>query len=157
MHEKPHRFVDLRAWFGKKTEHYRYTQGVAGERFFREIKENGKLLGTRCPKCGRVFLPPRLYCEDCMEYTTEWVPIEGPGHVETYTVLHRDLDDKPLETPRVLAFITWPGIEGGLIHDLGEVEPDEVYVGMPVEPVFKPQEEREGKITDIRYFKPAGD
>ena len=53
-----------------------------------------------------------------------------------------------------------PGM--GIMHLLGEVGDDldtilaKVSIGMPVEAVWKPQEEREGSITDIRYFRPVG-
>jgi len=42
-----------------------------------------------------------------------------------------------------------------LLHKLGEVEPANVCVGLEVEAVLKPKKDREGKITDILYFKPA--
>jgi uncharacterized OB-fold protein len=44
--------------------------------------------------------------------------------------------------------------DGGLVHYLGDVKPDEVYIGMPVEAVFKPKKQRKGSILDIKYFKP---
>jgi len=37
---------------------------------------------------------------------------------------------------------------------LGEVELDELYIGLPVEALFKPKKEREGSILDIKYFRP---
>jgi uncharacterized OB-fold protein len=37
---------------------------------------------------------------------------------------------------------------------LGEVDPDHVKIGMRVKAVWKPEEDREGAITDILYFKP---
>ncbi len=37
---------------------------------------------------------------------------------------------------------------------MGEVDPEQVQIGMRVEAVFK--EEREGNIFDIRYFRPIG-
>jgi len=42
----------------------------------------------------------------------------------------------------------------GMLHLLGEVSPEEVAVGMKVKAVWKPQGERQGAITDIRYFRP---
>jgi len=42
----------------------------------------------------------------------------------------------------------------GLFHLLGEVKPEEVKVGLRVQAVWKPPAEREGAITDIKYFKP---
>jgi uncharacterized OB-fold protein len=44
--------------------------------------------------------------------------------------------------------------EGGFLHLLGEVAPDEVRAGMQVEAVWKPPGERAGSILDIRYFRP---
>jgi hypothetical protein len=42
----------------------------------------------------------------------------------------------------------------GFMHKLGEVAPDDVAVGMAVEAVWAPEEERRGSILDIRYFRP---
>ena len=75
------------------------------------------------------------------------------GEVHTFTVLYVAYDGSPLETPEMVAFICLG--DGGLVHHLGEVEPEDVFIGMPVEAVFKPQEERLGSITDIRYFRPC--
>ncbi len=145
---------DALAWEGEIPISNRYTMGIAGERFFREIKDNGQLLGTRCPECDLVYVPPRLYCERCFAHLEEWVEVPGTGHVHTYTIVHLDLDGNPLPEPRVLAFIRLDGSDGGLVHYLGEVEPDQVCIGMCVEPVFKDRAERRGSILDIVYFRP---
>jgi hypothetical protein len=47
-----------------------------------------------------------------------------------------------------------PGM--GILHLLGEVAPKAVTIGMRVQAVWKPVAEREGSITDIRYFRPIG-
>ena len=44
--------------------------------------------------------------------------------------------------------------DGGLVHYLGGVKPEEVYIGMSVEAVFKPKKQRKGSILDIKYFRP---
>jgi uncharacterized OB-fold protein len=41
------------------------------------------------------------------------------------------------------------------MHLLGEVDPQQVEIGMKVQAVWKPAEEREGSILDIKYFKPV--
>ncbi len=43
----------------------------------------------------------------------------------------------------------------GFMHYLGEVEEKDLAIGMKVKAVWKPAKEREGAITDIRYFKPV--
>jgi uncharacterized OB-fold protein len=34
------------------------------------------------------------------------------------------------------------------------LEKDDIHIGMRVKAVWKPPEEREGAITDVRYFRP---
>jgi hypothetical protein len=34
------------------------------------------------------------------------------------------------------------------------IDPDQIHIGMKVKAVWKPASEREGAITDIRYFAP---
>ena len=39
------------AWHGDLPVTSRYTFGLAGERFYRAIKDEGKLFGTKCESC----------------------------------------------------------------------------------------------------------
>lgn len=141
------------AWRGNLPVTSRYTFGLAGERFFRAIKDEGRILGTYCPTCDHTYVPAAIFCERCMGELTEWQEIGLIGGVHTFTILFEDLDGKPLAEPEIVAFIRLG--DGGLIHRLGEVEPEDLFIGMPVEPVFKPAAEREGSILDILYFRPA--
>ncbi len=135
-----------------------YTLGLAGERFFRAIKDEGKIMGTYCAACDVHYVPARLYCEQCFAHLDDeaWFDAGARGHVHTFTVLHVGLDGAPLAEPRVLALVEIGETDGGIVHDLGEVDPDEVFFGMPVEAVFKPLAERSGSISDILYFRPVG-
>ncbi len=141
------------AWLGDIPITSRYTVGIAGERFFREIKDNARFLGIRCEACGLTYVPPAMFCERCFAQLDDWVEVAGTGTVFTYTVLHLDLDEKPLAEPDILAYVKLDGSDGGLVHRLGEVSPDQVEIGMRVEAVFKPEDEREGSILDIEYFR----
>ena len=132
----------------------RYTFGLAGERFFRAIKDEGRILGTRCDKCGLIYVPAASFCERCLGDLTEWVEVGCKGEIETFTLIYLAADGTELEDPQIVAFIRLG--DGGLIHFLGEVDPYSVGIGMPVEAVFKPLEERQGSIEDIRYFRPTG-
>jgi len=132
-----------------------YTFGIAGERFFREIKDNGRIMGTRCEKCSLTYVPPRIYCERCFEGLKEWVAVPSTGTAHTYTIAHFDLDGAKLPEPAIIAMVQLDGVYGGLVHQLGEVRPEEVKIGMSVEVVFKDKAERVGSINDIAYFKPG--
>lgn len=152
--EKVDKLHQAIAWQGEIPITNRYTAGVAGERFLREIKDHARILGTRCPDCDLVYVPAALFCERCFAQLDEWLEVSSQGRVFTFTVLFRDLEDRPLDPPAVLAYVKLNGSNGGLVHYLGEVEPDQVFIGLEVEAVFKEASEREGSILDIRYFRP---
>ncbi|MCR4404310.1 MAG: Zn-ribbon domain-containing OB-fold protein [Candidatus Acetothermia bacterium] len=137
-----------------EVDHYHYTVGLAGERFFTALREEGKLLGARCESCGVTYIPPRIYCEECFAELDEYVDLGLEGEVRSFTIARIDRDGRPLDPPEIRALISFGEDTTDLLHLLGEVEPEEVYIGMEVEAVLKPKREREGKVTDIRYFRP---
>ena len=140
------------AWRGDLPVTNRYTFGLAGERFFRAIKDEGLLLGTHCPRCNRTYVPAVSFCERCLGELTDWVDVGITGEVYTYTLLYENYDGSPRTEPELIAFIRFA--DGGLVHRLGEVPVEAVEIGMIVQALFKPQVERTGSISDILYFKP---
>ena len=140
-------------WQGELPVTNRYTYGLAGEKFFRTLKEESKILGTYCPHCDYTYVPAAIFCERCLAKLDEWIDVGTMGEVDTYTILHVNLDGSPSETPQIIAFIRFG--DGGLIHRLAEIDPEQVDFGITVQAVFKPVKERIGSILDIAYFKPA--
>jgi len=141
------------AWRGDLPVSSRYTFGLAGERFFRALKDEGVIYGSHCPRCEVTYVPARIFCERCMAELDDWRDVGTRGEVHTFTLLFVDLDGGLMDEPELVAFVRIE--DGGLVHRLGEVDPEEVYIGMPVEAVLKPKEEREGSIADLAYFKPV--
>ena len=141
------------AWRGDLPVRSRYTFGLAGERFFRALKDEGVIYGSHCPRCEVTYVPARIFCERCMAELDDWRDVGTRGEVHTFTLLFADLDGGLMDEPELVAFVRIE--DGGLVHRLGEVDPEEVYIGMPVEAVLKPKEEREGSIADLAYFKPV--
>ena len=47
---------------------YKYSYG-GQSRFFREIRENKRIYGGKCPQCGKVYCPPRAHCSLCYQPT----------------------------------------------------------------------------------------
>lgn len=141
-------------WYGEIPVYGLYTFGIAGEKFFREIKDNAKIMGAKCGKCNLTYVPPRIYCERCFNKLEDWLEVGNSGIVHTYTIAYFGLDGSKLAEPAIIAMIRINGVYGGLVHCLGELEPNEIEIGMPVEAVFKAKAERVGSILDIKYFKP---
>jgi acetyl-CoA C-acetyltransferase len=135
---------------------YAWDAGVAIGRFLDGLEE-GLILGRECRNCRRVLVPPRMFCERCFRGTDAWVEVEQTGVVQTFSICHVRWDMQPLDEPEIPAVITIDGSDGGLLHMLGDVGPDDVAVGMAVEAVWRPEAERTGSILDIAYFRPVGE
>ncbi len=152
--EKTGRADELRHWYGDVEADYIYTSGVAGDRFFKELRDTGKLLGTWCPTCEAVCLPPRLYCEECLTKMSDWRDVGDRGTVEAFTVARVDDQGDPLHKPVLWGLVRFDGAKGGFVHRL-LAAPEAVEVGMAVRVVLKEKGERAGSITDILGFEPA--
>jgi hypothetical protein len=135
---------------------YAWDAGVAIGRYLAELKE-GRLIGVRCRHCRRTVIPPRNFCEWCFRPMDDWVYLSDTGTVNTFSLCYVTWDMKRVEEPEIPAVIDIDGTRPrvGIMHLLGEVDPDDVKIGMKVKAVWKPAEERMGAITDIKYFKPV--
>jgi uncharacterized OB-fold protein len=140
-------------WHGELPVTNRYTYGLAGEKFFRTLKDEGRILGTYCQHCDQTYVPAAIFCERCLARLDDWLDVGTSGEVHSFTLLHVNLDGSFREKPEIIAFIRFG--DGGLIHRLGEIQPDQVEIGMVVQAVIKPANERIGSILDIDYFKPV--
>lgn len=134
---------------------YAWAAGVAMSPFLEGLKQ-AKILGRKCHRCRRVLVPPRMFCERCFRTTDEWVELPGTGVIETFSISYIDTDANRLKEPIFMGVVAFDGAppHSGIMHYFGEVSMDEIHIGMPVEPVWKPEDERVGAITDIKYFRP---
>ena len=132
---------------------HRYTPGVAGEAFFRALKDRGVFLGSRCESCGVTYCPARLFCERCFDELNADVEVGPGGTLESFTVGYAGLEGEPLEQPVVLGLIRLDGADTVLMHFL--VDPSELEIGIRMEPVLKAKGKRTGSILDLDGFRPA--
>ncbi len=135
---------------------YDYTPGGATSRFLRAL-EQGRIVGQRCPQCGKVYTPPRGACAADGVPTEEEVELTGKGTVTTFCVVNVPFHGQRIEIPYVSATILLDGADIGLFHLLQEVAADKVHMGMRVEAVWVPPEERKPTLESIRYFRPTGE
>jgi len=143
----------FRHWEGNVEADYIYTSGVAGERFFIALRDEGRMLASRCTVCKLDYLP-RMFCEDCFAELTEYVDVAQAGRVAAVTVAHVDRTGAKLSHPQVWAFVTFEGIRGGLFHRL-LVAPKLARAGLSVQARLKPRDGRTGTIADIEGFEPV--
>jgi len=89
----------FRHWPGNVEADYIYTSGIAGERFFRELRDHGRLMGTRCSECGTQWVPPKLFCEECFKEVHDWVELPREGRVGAACIVGVALDGSRLSAP----------------------------------------------------------
>lgn len=139
---------------GRIDQGYNWSAGIAGSRFLRELKENARIMGTKCTKCNRILVPPRIFCEECFSKVDTWEVVQETGIIETFAVSYYSATMELLETPQIIAVIKFDGTDAGMVHFLGETDdPKKIKIGQKVRAVFKDKEERTGSILDIKYFK----
>ena len=142
-------------WRGNMQADYIYPSGVAGDKFFKHLKEKDTFLATKCKKCGKVFFPPRLYCEDCFVEIPEedWLEVPATGTVRLFTVATINTLGKKMEKPKVIALIDIDKTDGATlgIIKIDNIEKD--FCGIKVKAIFRPKTEREGTMKDILGFQ----
>jgi len=134
---------------------YAWDTGVAIGNYLAGLKR-GQILGAYCPSCRKTVVPPRTVCEGCFRPIEQIVPLQDTGTVNTFSICYVTWDVQRLTEPQIPAVIEIDGASPlhGILHMLGEVDPQKVHIGMRVQAVWKPEGERQGAITDILYFKP---
>lgn len=132
---------------------YSYSAGPVRSKFLLYLRDQQKILGTRCPACGRVYVPARSTCLKCFENMEEWVEVGHEGILESYTIVYKSEPIHITDTPFAFGIIKLDGADTGMVHRLGEIDFGKIRIGMRVRAVFG--EERKGDIRDIKYFKPT--
>jgi len=130
-----------------------YSAGPVRSKFLLSLRDQQKILATRCAGCGRVYVPARSSCPKCFEDMEEWVEVSPEGILETYTIVYQSEPIHIADVPFALGVIKLGGADTSIVHRLGEVDLKKIRIGMSVKAVFN--EERKGDIRDIQYFKPV--
>ena len=148
--------MDVWVYHGKIDIPNTYSAGAVGSRFLIELRDNKRIMGTRCPSCNLVYVPARSVCRDCFGQLDEWVEVSHKGTLLTHAVARQTTLVQPVKPPITYGIIQLDGADTGFVHMLGEVEPDQLKVGMRVKAIFKTKKERVASVLDIKYFKPLG-
>ena len=135
---------------------YAWDTGEAISRYLAELKE-GRLIARSCRKCGRVMIPPRMFCERCFRPTDEWVYVKDTGKILTFSLCYVSWDVRRLKQPQIPAVIEIDGASPGMgiLHVVKKIAPKKVRIGMAVRAVWKSKARRIGSVTDIDYWEPV--
>jgi len=138
-----------------RTRRWKYTRyaGKTGSRFLIELRDNKRIMGTKCSVCGRVYVPARSFCYVCFKPIEQWVEVSNEGTLTAYTMVYQGEPPYPVKTPFAYGIIKLDGADTGMAHIVREVSPKDLKIGMRMQAVFK--DKRTGSILDINYFKPV--
>jgi hypothetical protein len=92
--------------------------------------EQGKVMASRCKKCGATYFPPQMDCSRCLSGDAEWVEISGEGKLITYSIVNYGPAGFEDDAPYTLAIVDFKGglrVFGRLSRELKE---DEIKIGM---------------------------
>ena len=144
--------IDERKVFrGKIKVKYVHTAGAYVERFINEIGKNRRIMGVKCPKCGKIYVPPKMICVTCFEKIEDWVEVGSQGTITSFTIVTHSTPVMPLKPPFTYALIRLDGADTDIVHVINESDPKKLEIGKRVEAVFK--EKPRKRILDIEYFK----
>jgi uncharacterized OB-fold protein len=133
---------------------YMASPGAAQARFLRGL-EQGKILGERCPTCGKVYCPPRGSCPTDGVPTAEQVELTGTGVVTTFCVVNIPFAGQAVECPYVSASVLLDGADIPLFGLIQEIPWEEVRMGLRVEAVWA--DELKPTLESIEYYRPTGE
>jgi uncharacterized OB-fold protein len=128
-------------------------------RFVDELLE-GRLVGHKCPSCGRVYLPSKGYCPMCVVATGPQDEVQVPDHgtVTGFTIITPVAYYGQQETePFVFASVLLDGADTPLSgQDVTGVPHDQLRTGMRVKAKWKPREQRSAEGISNRGWGSMG-
>jgi hypothetical protein len=135
--------------------HYEHTASAAESAYLRGLAE-GRLIGQRCPACGKVYIPSRGVCPVDGVLTDSEVELPDTGTVTTFSVVNVGYPGQQVTPPYVAAAVLLDGADIAFQHLILGCDPGEVRMGMRVRAVWRPRE-RGTTAESISHFAPAGE
>jgi uncharacterized OB-fold protein len=131
----------------------------------------GRLMGHKCPSCGRVYIPPKGYCPLCVVATSDAdeVALPDTGTVTGFTIITPVAYYGQQETePFVHASVLLDGADTPLNGmDIVGIPHDQLRMGLRVKAIWKPEGERTaqgisnrgwgGLGSVVSAFEPTGE
>jgi uncharacterized OB-fold protein len=135
---------------------YQHTASPGESTYLRGLAD-GRLIGQRCPVCGKVYIPSRGTCP--VDGVPAGIAVELPdtGTVTTFSIVNVAYPGQQVTPPYVAAAVLLDGADIAFQHLILGCEPGEVRIGMRVRAVWRPRQERDTTASTISHFTPTGE
>ena len=74
--------------------------------------------------------------------------------VQSFTIVTIPIPGNPIQPPYIIANLIADGANISFLHLISECVNEDVHIGQRVRAVWKPEEEWDYAMDNIRYFKP---
>ncbi|MCL7382705.1 MAG: Zn-ribbon domain-containing OB-fold protein [Thaumarchaeota archaeon] len=119
------------------------------KKFWDGLRE-GKIYGTKCRRCGKLYFPPVADCGECYSSEMDWVELSGEGEIVTFThIIVRPTSFQDQQPYTVAIAQLKEGVKA--LAWLKDVKRKDIKVGMKVKLV--PRVSEDGRVT--YEFRPA--
>lgn len=105
------------------------------EQFYTYVSQ-GKLMGGKCKKCGKVHLPPRPLCDNCLSNEFEWVELPQKGKLLTYTIIHVAPAQFQKMAPYAVGIVQL-GSNLKILGIIRGIATEQIKIGMPLKIEFE--------------------
>ncbi len=134
---------------------FEFWVGLYLDKFY-DALENKKIIGNKCPKCGKIFVPPRKVCGECntiIPLEENWVDLPDTGTLKNFTITHYKVNDRgvrKVKKPQIIGMINIDGSDTCIVYRLLNIEPEDLKIGMKVK--IEWEEKTNGAPSDIKGF-----
>ena len=125
--------------------------------FYQYLAEE-KLMGSRCPHCAAIYLPPRAICPQCHGETLEWVELSGEGVLAAFTsisiaptfMIEQGFDRNNPYLTGIVELAEGPKISARLLG-FDAAQPQQAQIGASLTVEFLTHGEGEQQKTDLAF------
>ena len=115
---------------------------MSSPRYWRGIPQRYRLEAGKCKKCGKIYFPPRLLCDECKGREFEKVNLPKEGKILTYTIIRVAPSQCTDQAPYAMGIVELSAGSTGkdgvkILSQIADCDFDKLEIGMPVRIEFR--------------------
>lgn len=147
---------DIYVTKGMVRAEFNFWVGVVMDKFYDGLQEK-KFIGTKCSKCGKVFLPPRNRCGYCFAKAEDFVDLPETGVLKNFTATKYKISERKtrkVNQDQTVGLVQIDGANNAMIVPIIITNPEDLKIGMKLKVVWAKR--IKGHPNDIAGFEPIG-
>lgn len=135
---------------------FNFWVGIVMDKFFDGLQEK-KFIGTKCSKCGKVFLPPRNRCGNCFAKAEDFIDLPETGILKNFTITTYKITERKsrnVKKDMIAGLVQIDGADTAMVVPIINTNPGDLKIGMKLKVVWA--KNIKGHPNDIAGFEPIG-